>query len=176
MTEEIAAKNNDVLAKSKKITELQAQMKRDETVLKKAIEENGKLKRDGKKPPAAPVSAPTLPVPVLLDAEEIKKKFMDQLTSKMEAMFEDVEPSKDEDAEKIVSEVAASSLEGKDKILAAVKQNMSQMKLDMDDLFKNSWASNIQEIQKSMQAVEAERKRAPQPTDSKMAQSVEKEY
>ena len=121
-------------------------MKRDETVLKKAIEENGKLKRDGKKPPAAPVSAPTLPVPVLLDAEEIKKKFMDQLTSKMEAMFEDVEPSKDEDAEKIVSEVAASSLEGKDKILAAVKQNMNQMKLDMDDLFKNSWASNIQEI------------------------------
>jgi hypothetical protein len=50
-----------------------------------------------------------------------------------------------------------------------VKQNMSQMKLDMDDLFKNSWASNIQEIQKSMQAVEAERKRTPQPTDSKMA-------
>jgi len=29
-------------------------MKRDETVLKKAIEENGKLKRDGKRAPSAP--------------------------------------------------------------------------------------------------------------------------
>lgn len=151
-------------------------MKRDETVLKKAIEENGKLKRDGKKALGTPVKAPPMPDAIMLDADELKKKFMDQLTSKMEAMFEDVEPAKDEDAENIVTEVATSSLEGKDKILAAVKLNMSQMKLDMDDLFKNSWASNISEIQKSMQAVEADRKRAPQPTDSKMAQQVEKEY
>ena len=121
-------------------------MKRDETVLKKAIEENGKLKRDGKKALGTPVKAPPMPDAIMLDADELKKKFMDQLTSKMEAMFEDVEPAKDEDAENIVTEVATSSLEGKDKILAAVKLNMSQMKLDMDDLFKNSWASNISEI------------------------------
>jgi len=100
-------------------------MKRDETVLKKAIEENGKLKRDGKRAPSAPVSAPTLPPPVLLDAEELKKKFMDQITSKMVVMFEDVEPTKDENAENIISEVTQSTLEGKDKILATVKQNMS---------------------------------------------------
>lgn len=93
-------------------------MKRDETVLKKAIEENGKYKREGgKKLVAAPI---TTAVPIL-DADELKKKFMDQITSKMEAMFEDVEPAKDDDAENIVKEVATSSLEGKDKILAAVK-------------------------------------------------------
>jgi hypothetical protein len=93
-------------------------MKRDETVLKKAIEENGKFKRDGKKTPATPVKASTVPI---MDADELKKKFMDQITSKMEAMFEDAEPVKDDDAENIITEVATSSLEGKDKMLAAVK-------------------------------------------------------
>lgn len=118
-------------------------MKRDESVLKKAIEENSKLKRDGKKPMSAPASAPTLPPPVLLDPEELKKKFMEQVTSQMDKMFEDVDPTKDEEAENIVSEVAQSSLEGKDKILATVKQNMSQISQNINDLLKNSWATNI---------------------------------
>ncbi len=39
------AKNAELATKTKKITELQTQMKRDETVLKNAIAENSKLKR-----------------------------------------------------------------------------------------------------------------------------------
>lgn len=41
-------KTAELLAKSKKITELQSQMKRDEAVLKKTIEEVNTLKRQAK--------------------------------------------------------------------------------------------------------------------------------
>ena len=39
-------KTAELLAKSKKIAELQSQMKRDEGVLKKAVEENAKIKKE----------------------------------------------------------------------------------------------------------------------------------
>ena len=50
-------KTAEILTKSKKIAELQSHMKRDETVLKKAVEENSKMKKEihnAKKQPASP--------------------------------------------------------------------------------------------------------------------------
>ena len=48
-TAEVSAKNTEILQKTKKISDLQAAMKRDEAVLKKAIEENERFKREGKR-------------------------------------------------------------------------------------------------------------------------------
>ena len=66
-------KITDLDSKNKKMTELQAQMKRDETVLKKAIEENGTLKREAKKAPTAVAVKPKdLTEENIPDADEIK--------------------------------------------------------------------------------------------------------
>jgi len=43
-------------------------------------------------------------------------------------------------------------------------------------LLKDTWASKIDEIKTSMNKVESDRKKAPPPTDSKVAQQVEREY
>ena len=102
-------KTAELLAKSKKIAELQSQMKRDEAVLKKAIEEANNLKRQAKKQATAtfdsssaranrdarksgkpPPTAQGMAVP---DAEEIKNQFMDKLTSKLENFFVVDDPS-----------------------------------------------------------------------------------
>lgn len=61
-------------------------------------------------------------------------------------------------------------------MLAAVKENVDQLKTDLGDLLKDTWALKIDEIKKSMSKVENDRKKAPQPTDSKVAQQVEREY
>lgn len=81
-TSELAVKNADILQKTKKISDMQAAMKRDETVLKKAIEENERLKREGKRALPA-VTQPTVKELVIGDEEEMKAKFMDSLTSKL---------------------------------------------------------------------------------------------
>lgn len=176
-------KITDLDSKNKKMTELQAQMKRDETVLKKAIEENGKLKREAKKAPTAVAVKPKdLTEENIPDADEIKNQFMDKLSSKLEHMFdtdntsESIKTSDLEEAENAIKEVSQSSLDDKEKILAAVKQNVDQMKSDFNELLKNTWASKIADIQKSMLAAEADRKKLPQPTDSKMAQHQEREF
>ena len=40
----------------------------------------------------------------------------------------------------------ATSLEEKEKLLSAVKQNVDQIKSDLGELLKNTWAQRIQEI------------------------------
>jgi hypothetical protein len=54
---------------------------------KKAIEENERFKREGKKSIPA-VSRPVQPDPIIPDVEDIKSKFMDRLASKLENMFD----------------------------------------------------------------------------------------
>ena len=102
--EECEKKTAELLAKSKKITELQSAMKRDEALLKKAIGEAARLKKQmqNMKPTKVvqekllvqPIAMPGAkgqgsakgdqPVP---DAEEIKNQFMDKLTSQLENFF-----------------------------------------------------------------------------------------
>ena len=41
----------------------------------------------------------------------------------------------------------ATSLEEKEKLLSAVKQNVDQIKSDLGELLKNTWAQRIAEIQ-----------------------------
>lgn len=92
---------------------------------------------------------------------------MDKLSSKLEHMFdtdntsESTKTSDLEEAENAIKEVSQSSLDDKEKILAAVKQNVDQMKSDFNELLKNTWASKIADIQKSMLAAEADRKKLP---------------
>lgn len=92
---------------------------------------------------------------------------MDKLSSKLEHMFdtdntsESIKTSDLEEAENAIKEVSQSSLDDKEKILAAVKQNVDQMKSDFNELLKNTWASKIADIQKSMLAAEADRKKLP---------------
>lgn len=90
-TSELAVKNADILQKTKKISDMQAAMKRDETVLKKAIEEIERFKREGKRALPA-VTQPTVKELVIGDEEEMKAKFMDSLTSKL-VNFIDSAPS-----------------------------------------------------------------------------------
>jgi len=81
-TAEVAAKNTEILLKTKKITDLQAAMKRDEAVMKKAIEENERLKREGKRSAPA-VTQPIIKEVAILDDEDMKSKFIDSWTSKL---------------------------------------------------------------------------------------------
>lgn len=48
----------------------------------------------------------------------------------------------------------ATSLEEKEKLLSAVKQNVDQIKTDLGELLKNTWAQRIQEIQTQMSRME----------------------
>ena len=48
----------------------------------------------------------------------------------------------------------ATSLEEKEKLLSAVKQNVDQIKADLGELLKNTWAQRIQEIQTQMNRME----------------------
>jgi hypothetical protein len=61
---------------------MQAAMKRDETMLKKALEEIEKFKREGKRAVPA-VTQPIVKELVIGDEEDMKAKFMDSLTSKL---------------------------------------------------------------------------------------------
>ncbi len=100
------------------------------------------------------------------DAEEIKNQFMDKLTSQLENYFavdEDAEGAStvttsqaattedepsliDTSADNQAAEGAiaeanrATSLEEKEKLLSAVKQNVDQIKSDLGELLKNTWA------------------------------------
>jgi hypothetical protein len=50
-------------------------------------------------------------------------------------------------AERSIAEASrATSLEEKEKLLSAVKQNVDQIKSDLGELLKNTWAQRIQEI------------------------------
>lgn len=75
----------EILAKSKKIAEMQTQMKRDEHVLKKTFEENERLKKslkDGLPSPfTTPIKKKSSKADEVPDAETIKDQFMDKLTS-----------------------------------------------------------------------------------------------
>ena len=200
-------------------------MKRDESVLKKAIEEANSLKRQVKKQATAAFDASsvraarelkkqgkagvdTMNVP---DAEEIKNQFMDNLTSKLENYFfaddydkpaegegassikrqsssivdadNDQENTLEGDkiAEKSMQEATkASSIEDKEKLLSAVQQNVDQIKSDLGELLKNTWASRIQEIQSQMNKMEQDKKKniasASAAADNKQIQAIEKDY
>lgn len=74
---ELTSKMTELTQKTNKIAELQTQMKRDEGVMKKAMLENDKLKRESKRPAVKQQAADI----VLPDVEELKSKFMDTLTS-----------------------------------------------------------------------------------------------
>ena len=50
----------------------------------------------------------------------------------------------------------ASTLEEKEKLLSAVKQNVDQIKSDLGELLKNTWAQRIQEIQSQMSKMKEE--------------------
>jgi len=50
-------------------------------------------------------------------------------------------------AERSIAEASkATSLEEKEKMLNAVKKNVEQIKSDLGELLKNTWAQRIQEI------------------------------
>ena len=105
--EESDKKTAELLQKSKKITELQSTMKRDEAHLKKNMEEVIKLRKQLSN---QKVSERLIVQPVAMagakagskakgeqqvpDAEEIKNQFMDKLTSQLENYF-----AADDDAE-----------------------------------------------------------------------------
>lgn len=71
-------KNAELMAKSKKIAEMQTQIKRDEQILKKTFEENERLKKQGVALSPSKRKGKSQEVP---DAEKIKDEFMDKLTS-----------------------------------------------------------------------------------------------
>ena len=54
-------------------------------------------------------------------------------------------------------------------MLSAVKQNVDQIKSDLGELLKNTWASRIEELQGQMSRVEQDKKRniASAAADSK---------
>lgn len=101
--EEAEKKTAEILAKSKKITELQSQIKRDEALLKKQVEEVSRLKKQlqNQKPQERLIVQPVAMAGVkasarsstkggeqrVPDAEDIKNKFMDKLTSQLEHYF-----------------------------------------------------------------------------------------
>ena len=50
-------------------------------------------------------------------------------------------------AERSIAEAnRATSLEEKERLLSAVKQNVDQIKSDLGELLKNTWAQRIHEI------------------------------
>lgn len=89
---------------------------------------------------------------------------MNKLTSQIENFFaadddgEEVkqeQPSQDDSvdgesllAERSIAEASkATSLEEKEKILSAVRQNVDQIKSDLGELLKNTWATRVAEIE-----------------------------
>ena len=86
--------------------------------------------------------------------------------------IDDDESSKDGSkiAEASLSEAnKAATIEEKEKLLSAVKQNVDQIKSDLGELLKNTWASKIVEIQSEMSKMEQDKKKniASAASDSK---------
>lgn len=120
--EESKQKTAEILQKSKKITELQSQLKRDENLLKSKIAEAEKYKKivASQKPQerliVQPVAMPGVKARagqakageqgVVPDAEEIKNQFMDKLTSQLENYF-----AADAEGEGASTQAAASSMD-----------------------------------------------------------------
>ena len=69
-------------------------------------------------------------------------------------------------------------MEDKQKLVAAVKQNVDQIKSDLSDLLKNTWQSRITEIQTAMSKIEAEKRKSmtEKAADSAAAKAIEREY
>lgn len=88
--------------------ELQAQVKRDESLLKKTMSDNERLKRESKRPAAAPKSKEEVP-----DVEEIKSKFMDRLTLQLENIFDEPSQQEKDLSSQIVEQTQNSSLDEK---------------------------------------------------------------
>ena len=72
----------------------------------------------------------------------------------------------------------ATSLEEKEKLLSAVKQNVDQIKSDLGELLKNTWAQRIQEIQTQMSKMEQDKRKTITAAGENSAQTkaIEKEY
>ena len=72
----------------------------------------------------------------------------------------------------------ATSLEEKEKLLSAVKQNVDQIKSDLGELLKNTWAQRIQEIQTQMGKMEQDKRKTISAAGENSAQTkaIEKEY
>ena len=106
-------------------------MKRDEAVLKKAMEENSKLKREVKR--GAPVTSRAPPAKTqsldMPNADDFKDAFMDKLTSKLELMFDD-----ESEIEQVAQDTQNSTIDDKEKMLSAVRSNVDQLKQDLGDL------------------------------------------
>ena len=62
-------------------------MKRDEAVLRKTIEENERFKREAKKSAPA-VTQPIIREAPILDEEDMKSKFIENWTSKLQNVFD----------------------------------------------------------------------------------------
>ena len=85
----------------------------------------------------------------------------------------------DQVAEHSIAEASkATSLEEKEKLLSVVKQNVDQIKSDLGELLKNTWAQRIQEIQSQMSNMEKDKKKsiAAANTDNAATKAIEKEY
>lgn len=128
-------------------------MKRDEGVMKKAMLENDKLKRESKRPVAAKQQVADI---VLPDVEELKSKFMDKLTSQLENIFDD--SSQTEAASDAIAQTQNSSLDDKEKLLNQVKQSTDKIKQELGQLLQNTWNTKISEIKDSMKQLESEKK------------------
>lgn len=121
---------------------------------------------------------------------------MDKLTNQLENIFaagaeqepsEGGEEKKTGEADQTESEGAVSvaqdsinevgkakSLEDKEKMLSAVKQNADQIKRDLGDILQNTWSTKIASIQASMEQMTNEKQR--QVKDGKQSAALEKEY
>ena len=85
----------------------------------------------------------------------------------------------DQVAEKSLAEASrATSLEEKEKLLSAVKQNVEQIKSDLGELLKNTWAQRILEIQTQMSRMEQDKKKAMSASvnDNAQTKAIEREY
>lgn len=97
-------------------------MKRDEVVLKKAMEENERFKREGKRSLPA-VTQPIIKEVTILDDEDMKSKFIDSWTSKLQNVFDSAPSQQERDqSQEILSQTQNSTLEDKEKFLLNVKQ------------------------------------------------------
>ena len=88
--------------------ELQAQVKRDESLLKKTMSDNERPKRESKRPAAPPKSKEEVP-----DVEEMKSKFMDRLTLQLENIFDEPSQQEKDLSSQIVEQTQNSSLDEK---------------------------------------------------------------
>lgn len=151
-------------------------MKRDEVVLKKAMEENERFKREGKRSLPA-VTQPIIKEVTILDDEDMKSKFIDSWTSKLQNVFDSAPSQQERDqSQEILSQTQNSTLEDKEKFLLNVKQTSDQVRLTLNEMFESAWAQNTAEIKNKMKLADADRKTKTTGADPKVVVQVEKEY